>query len=383
MHDILPKLLIVDDEPNNLYAMRKILESLSITVIEVESGQEALSAVLRNDFFLILLDVQMPDMNGFETAELIHSSKKDANTPIIFLTAYSQSDDAIVKGYDVGAVDYIQKPIIPEILLSKIDVFQRLWQQKIQLLESKRVYEKLNATLYEKNLALKESNQSLKNFSHVVSHDLKQPLSTVIGYCQRTLTKEIGQLSDRGREMLEQSISSAKRMATMMDSILAYAALDSDIEAGAFTQVNLQSVFDNVVVDLNEIFVETGATITARDLPVVRGNENQLYQVFQNVISNALKYRRSNIKTNIMVRGTIVDEAMASIEFVDNGVGFEPYQADDIFQPFFRLGNVGDVEGSGIGMGTTMKIVKHHGGSITATGMPDEGATFTIQLPRL
>lgn len=149
MNEHLPKILIVDDKPNNLYALGRMLSSLKIEIVEADSGKSALLQVMKHDFFLVLLDVNMPDMDGFETADLILSNKNTANTPIIFLTANDRDVHFSIKGYRTGAVDYICKPFNEEILLGKVTIFRKLWQQNALLTERNNELETLTTALAE------------------------------------------------------------------------------------------------------------------------------------------------------------------------------------------------------------------------------------------
>ena len=160
-----PKILVVDDEPKNLYAMRRLLASLDIEIVEASSGAEALLFFIHADFFLVLMDVRMPDMDGFETASLIAENSELHHTPIIFVTANSKDDHNIEAGYEVGAVDYIAKPIEEKILSSKVNVFKTIWLQGRQLAANAAVLELLTMNLATANLSLKSSNQELEDFN--------------------------------------------------------------------------------------------------------------------------------------------------------------------------------------------------------------------------
>ncbi len=161
MLDTKPKLLIVDDQPNNIHAIKRVLESDELIIVEALSGDEALMAVLKHDFFLILMDVQMPEMNGFEAAELILNNKRTAHIPIIFLTAISKSDDFIMQGYGSGAVDYIYKPVDSHILLGKIKVFKELWASKQQLVSKNIMLEEQERILTQQKYALEEAGSRI------------------------------------------------------------------------------------------------------------------------------------------------------------------------------------------------------------------------------
>ncbi|NRB39850.1 MAG: EAL domain-containing protein [Pseudomonadales bacterium] len=170
----LPTLLVVDDEQKNLHTMSRLLGHLDINMVFANSGQQALRELLYHDFFLVLMDVQMPDMNGFETAQLILESQKTAHLPIVFITAISKNEHFIHEGYSVGAVDYMHKPVDPDVLFGKVNVFKQLWKQKQSLLEKNSELLKLNKKLEEISQALSRSNEEL---SHMALHDSLTGLS--------------------------------------------------------------------------------------------------------------------------------------------------------------------------------------------------------------
>lgn len=163
-----PSLLVVDDEVNNIHAVKRILEHLDIEIVAADSGEEALRQVMNKEFFLILMDVQMPEISGFETAELILENRKTAHIPIIFITAASKDERYIAKGYHSGAVDYIYKPIDPLVLSSKVTIFRKLWDQRLEIERSNIAFKKLNQQLMQASATLERSNQELE---HIALHD--------------------------------------------------------------------------------------------------------------------------------------------------------------------------------------------------------------------
>lgn len=392
MSESVSRILIVDDQPKNLYALDVLLSEIDrIEIVQASSGQEALAKILQYDFFLILLDVQMPDMDGFETASLIYKNKKTQHIPIIFLTAISRSEEFIFKGYDSGAVDYLTKPLNEKILLSKVNVFLELYFKNQALRESESSKSKLLVKIQQQNKELEEINQNLKDFSHTLSHDLKNPLSFIKSVLE--MMKDEDALSKEDAAMMnEKCIESTDRMFKLIDDMLSFA--ESTSELGALEQVDLNKVLENVQEDLGHKIKSQNAGIEAQPLPTILGSQSHLYRVFLNLIGNSLKYSKSDaspvIKVSFKVisnRGDIKSGNGKKVEIFqivieDNGIGFDEKYSERIFNPFSRL--VGDeiAEGSGIGLAAVKKIIAFHCGSITAKSEVGVGSTFVITLPR-
>lgn len=353
-----PKILVVDDLTANLRAFERILRGLNAEIISVESGNDALAMVMIHDFAVILMDVEMPEMDGIETAQLIHQDEAYSRIPIILVTAHDDCADLLVRGYAAGAVDYLHKPLRQSIVASKVRVFLQLEEQRQELIQSRR---------------------AMSDFAHAASHDLKTPLRHISSYTELLLEDEQESAEDR-QHYLTYIHEASKRLSCLIDGMLEFASTGSNgVTVGC---VALDSVMQDVLADLDDVVEESGATVTVDGLPSVRGDAQLLYQVFQNIIGNALKYRREGVTPEIAVSHSYVDD-MVSIEFSDNGIGFEQERAQWIFQPFSRLVAPTEFDGSGIGMATVAKIVDLLGGEVTAVGKVNVGSTFTVSLPQV
>lgn len=362
-----PKILVVDDRKENLFAMQKILQVLHCDVYVVQSGNEALSYTLRHDFALILLDVNMPEMDGFELAELLRSNEETKHIPIIFVTASNKEDQSVFKGYESGAVDYLFKPVNADILLSKVKIF----------LELNRRNKELEAIQSE----LERSNESLREFAQVVSHDLKNPLNVITGLSELLIARHSADMTQKGKEYMNQISATAERMNHLITDLLSYAQLNA--KSVTFGNVDLNEVVMNVISDLSSTIEQNEGRIIMQDrLPIIQADATQMYQLFQNIIANGLKYRRKEQSPIIQIsllEGNELDTFVIQIQ--DNGIGMNKEDIPSIFTPFKRLDNAKAYEGTGLGLATVQKIIERHDGLMEVESMIGEGTTFRVYLP--
>lgn len=362
-----PKILVVDDRKENLFAMQKILQVLHCDVYVVQSGNEALSYTLRHDFALILLDVNMPEMDGFELAELLRSNEETKHIPIIFVTASNKEDQSVFKGYESGAVDYLFKPVNADILLSKVKIF----------LELNRRNKELEATQSE----LERSNESLREFAQVVSHDLKNPLNVITGLSELLIARHSADMTPKGKEYMNQISATAERMNHLITDLLSYAQLNA--KSVTFGNVDLNDVVTNVISDLSSTIEQNEGQIIMQDrLPFIQADATQMYQLFQNIIANGLKYRRKEQSPIIQISLLEGDEPeTVVIQIEDNGIGMKKEDIPSIFTPFKRLDNAKAYEGTGLGLATVQKIIERHDGLMEVESVLGEGTTFRVYLP--
>ncbi|MBW1811740.1 MAG: response regulator, partial [Deltaproteobacteria bacterium] len=268
------KVLIVDDKAENLCTLEKVLKVTDAELIKAQSGNEALKAVLNDDFALAIFDVQMPNMDGYELAELLRADPKTWNLPIIFLTATSPEDKQIFKGYESGAVDYIVKPYNPAILVSKVKVFIELHAQKVELHRNR---EQLTAV-----------NKELEAFAYSVSHDLRAPLRAIEGFSQALLEDCPDKLDEQEKDYLQRVASEVRRMARLIDDLLALSRLtraEMRIE-----RVNLSELAQEIVARLREAEPGRDVKIVIADDLFARGDLRLLGQALENLLSNAWKF---------------------------------------------------------------------------------------------
>ncbi|MFD1142763.1 response regulator [Larkinella insperata] len=516
-------ILIVDDRPENILPLKKILELHNFLVDTAESGEEALKKVLKTNYAVIILDVQMPGMDGFEVANAIAGFSKSKDTSIIFLSAVNTEKKFITRGYTSGGVDYLTKPVDPDILVLKVKTLYRLYRQQQELREAqlslqkevevrKQAQEEIAGRMQElwlvlsslpqiaftiapdgqieyvnehwfrystdptafpqfhaddevcdewpvylnrgieftrevrlkeletgnyryhllrilpvkqqgvlvrwvgtftdihpqkqaaelleqevelrtkelliKNLELERSNHELQQFTWVVSHDLKEPLRKI--QILNDLVKERF-LADvpEAVSYLDRSIHSSARMSSLINDLLAYSQLSTP---AAFQSTDLNGVVKEILVDFDELIKKRNAVITVSPLPTIDATPGRIRQVFQNLISNALKFSKKEVPpvisiTSERIKEKQIDSEPASdgdfyrIVVRDNGIGFDERFIDRIFVIFQRLTNRTSYEGTGIGLAIAKKNIDKHNGIISARSQVEEGSQFILILP--
>lgn len=410
------KLLIVDDREDNLLSMETILQQDGYSITTANSGRAALKVLLKDqDFTLILMDVQMPGLSGFETAALMYEWEKLKHIPIIFITANDFADESIFKGYQTGGVEYLYKPVNPELLRAKVGVFAELYkknhaliaQEKKLILTNKELEKeihdrknseekvnKLNKQLLDNIWQLKNINEELERFAYIASHDLQEPLRKIIIFGDRLQSKFQPVLGDEGNDYLTRMINASNKMQNLIKNILAFSKSSSMMEADVFEETDLNQLIGNVISDLEINIEQKKATFKIEQLPVIHVVPGLFRQVFQNMFINALKFSKDTIPPEITVYAKVIkgyaiegvdisrsDSDFCNIYIKDNGIGFEQKYAEQIFMIFKRLHAYDHIEGTGIGLSICRKIIEKHKGYISAIGEPDQGATFIISIP--
>lgn len=503
-------ILIVDDKSENIISLRKTLEYNGFDVDAASYGEEALRKVLKTTYDLIILDVQMPDMDGYEVAENILGSSRSKDIPIIFLSAVNTDKRFVKKGYATGAIDYLVKPVDVDILLMKVRILSMLGERTRKLkhaeAELRERNHQLHATLqvlpqiaytatasgileyvnmkwyeyaldddtwpqgtcegitiaqawvrlvrhqlaFEKevlisdlrtgdqryflwravpmivdqhvshwvgtftdihehkkaneilelkvsertqllsaqNKQLEAMNLELQQFTTVASHDLKEPLRKVQMFIDMIRQKGLASGMHELNDYLQKINKSTGRMMELLDNLLQYSRLSGDEK---MTDTDLNIVLSEVLDDLDLSKTEKAASITHDRLPVIKSLPGQMRQVFQNIISNSLKFSAPGVPPQIEIRATLKEECpyintlinpgpYVRIDISDNGIGFDEKYLSKIFVLFQRLNTRDKYEGTGIGLAVTKKIIENHHGHIFATSREGEGTTFTMIL---
>lgn len=385
-------ILIVDDKQANLFSLKTLLQLNVYDVDTASSGEEALKKILKNEYELIILDVQMPGMDGYEVAEIITGYSKSKDIPIIFLSAVNIDKRFITKGYTSGGVDYVTKPFDPDLLLLKIKTFSKLYRQAKELSDIKdnleQKVEKRTEELKQANKNLEVSNAELQQYAFIASHDLQEPLRKIITFT-RIIEERFLEKTPAAMEYMSKIITSSERMRTLINDLLNYSSISVDPK---FIFTDLTKIVNQALVDLEVSISEKNARIEVDDLPVIEVVPEQITQVFQNIISNALKFSKKDVTPFIKISGELVQKKSAKskpsangeycrITITDNGIGFDEMYLDKIFSMFQRLHGKSEYKGTGIGLSITKKIIENHNGLITAKSKEEEGSTFIIILP--
>jgi signal transduction histidine kinase len=374
-------ILLVDDRPDKLMALETILASLGQNLVLAHSGTEALRHLLQQEYALILLDVTMPGMDGFETASLIRQRKSSELTPIIFISAINCSDTNLSRGYSLGAVDYILAPIVPEILRAKVSFFIELHRKTNQL---KRQAE-TQAQLIREQAARAEAeaaNKAKDRFLAMLGHELRTPLTPVL-FASSILSQD-PTVPEQIREELKIIAHNVELEARLIDDLL---------DLTQITQGKLTLTFDTVDAHalIRSALEICSNEITAKKLAIqmdleavgnrIRADTVRLQQVFWNLIRNAVKFTPRDGK--IALHSNNPQDIWFRLEIIDNGIGIIPDALLRIFDPFEQAGGAG-FGGLGLGLTISKAIVELHGGRIFASSAgPNLGAIFIIELPNV
>ena len=399
-------ILIVDDNVDNIFSLKTLLVLHNFEVDTATSGELALKKILTRSYSLIILDVQMPEMDGFEVAEAISGYSKSKDIPIIFLSAVNTHKKFVAKGYNSGGIDYVTKPFDPDILLLKIKTFYRLSEQtqKLNAMEKslrdeielrkkaenilEKEVESRTRDLRRSNQLLKESNRELQQFAFIASHDLQEPLRKIQTFSNIALERHLEE-KEKIQSYLGKISASATRLRTLITDLLDYSKIYAD---SRFVKVDLTKVLSDVISDLEVQIQAHGCVVEIAPLPSIDAIPSQLRQVFQNLLSNAVKFSRPEGGCRIWISAERVaekafnapstaDGPFCRISIRDNGIGFDNEFSQLIFEIFQRLNGRVHYEGTGIGLSIVKKVIERHDGIIEAVGKENEGATFTMVLP--
>ena len=360
----------VDDNAPARYAKTRILSLAGFMVYEGANGSEALSLMAQHNPDLVLLDVNLPDLNGIEVCRRIKSSPAGSSIIVLQISASSTTAPHATAALDNGADSYLAEPVDPDVLVATVRALLRLRKAERELSLA-------NDRLYSVNQELCRSNEDLQQFAFAASHDLQEPLRTIttfVSLLERTATAKLG---DDEKEYLKHIVVGSRRMRALIDDLLRYSQVGTGPAAGQL--VDLNGTLEWAIENLRESISKSDAHITSDPLPTVTGDQAQFGVVFQNLLGNAIKYARPGVKPEIHVRLTEA-AAESTICIRDNGIGIESSYLQLIFVPFKRLHGQ-EIDGTGIGLSVCRRIIEAHRGRIWAESAPGEGARFCFSLP--
>jgi two-component system, sensor histidine kinase and response regulator len=352
------RILIVDDTAENLVALEALLRRADLEILTARSGADALEILLAQDVALALLDVQMPDMDGFELAELMRGATRTKQVPIIFITAGSRDPHRVFKGYETGAVDFLFKPIDPLILKSKVDVFLELAQQRRSLAQALRLNEM---------------------FVGVIGHDLRNPLGAIMAGAELL---KVGASTELQQRTLGRILSSGRRMAAMIEQLLDLTRVRIGGGVGFMRddrQVDVADLVRRVVDELRvtspgrSVAIETDGDCTTSADP------ERLLQLFSNLVGNAMTHGAADRE----VRVAVIASERAIVVRISNGGAIPADLMPELFEPF-RGGPQGGSKSAGLGLGMyiSRQIAVAHGGDIEAVSSEERGTSIIVRLPR-
>lgn len=367
-------ILIVDDDPTKRFALKTILAPLGEDVVEASSGADALRQLLRREFAVVLLDVLMPTMDGFETAQFIRQRPRSELTPIIFVTALNQGETNTGRGYELGAVDFVFAPVVPAILRAKVAVFAELYRAQQEL---RRYRTQLEHLVEERTTALTAINRELEAFSYLVSNDLRAPLQAFDGLSETLLADYGGKLDGRAKDYIQRMRRASQRMGDIFDGLQSlFRVTGGDIHR---EKVDVSAMAAEIAEEMKGSNSDRQVTVTIGPNLSVSGDARLVRILLSNLISNAWKFTGNKADATIEVGGEGVN-GEARLFVRDNGAGFDMIHAHKLFGAFQRLHSQNEYPGLGIGLATVRRIVNRHGGRCWAEGAVGEGTTFYFIL---
>ena len=384
-----PSILVVDDIPANLVAMEHLLQDFEITLIKATNGYDALAETFHHDFALVLLDVQMPEIDGFQTAKMMRSAEHSRRIPIIFVSANYSDEDHILEGYEVGGIDYITKPISSTILRSKIRLFIALHQQKAEL-------DYLNRSLIQARNDVERAASAKSEFLANISHELRTPMHSILGFSE--LGIERSKRFDNGeeqRENFKEIHDSAERLLALLNDLLDLSKLEDNAMKFDFSESSLAEAVSETVKSLRTRIQEKRQEVTVSkpelDL-IVEMDTGKIHQVLLNLLSNAIKFTPEGKKITVGFEKATLPEGRRkndqatipaiAVSVADEGIGIPEDELELIFDKFVQSRKTKDgAGGTGLGLAICREIISGHFGEIKAENNKANGTTLTFTIP--
>jgi two-component system sensor histidine kinase/response regulator len=368
MSSLPDRILIVDDRPENLYSLENMLAEEGREIVTAGSGQEALKLAYNDDFSLIMLDVQMPEMDGFEVAHILKSARRTKKTPIVFVTAISKEKKYLLHGLNEGAIDYLFKPLDVEITRAKVNTLLQFFHQQKEL--------------ELKNAELALLNEQKNYFLGMASHDLRNPLGNIITLAQ-FIESESAQLNDEHKNFLHTIIDSGQYMLNLLNDLLDVSKIESGKMGLNISDINIVEVVQSSMAD-NHFHARKkniNLTYSAPDnIPLLQADASQLRQVMNNLLSNAVKFSSSGSLVDITIE---ITDSVLTVSVHDHGQGIPAKELDKVFIPFQQTSvkSTGGEKSTGLGLTIAKKVVEAHNGQLTVSSEEGKGSTFSFSIP--
>ena len=347
-----PGILSVDDLPDHIAFAGSVLREQGYKVYAASSGENALKFLKRKIPDLIVLDINMNGMSGFEVCKIIKENPVTKDIPVIFLTA-ENSPEKIKQGFDIGCCDYVHKPFLKDEYLARIQTHLRISMQ---------------------NRELAEAYSNLDMFCSTVSHDLKAPLN-VINLLIDTMKNELGECNSEAEKIMDMIQDKSFQLTKMIERLLEFSRM-CNIKP-EFETLDSEKMIKEIFLEFKTLEPHRDITLKCSTLPEIYGDKVLMTAVFKNIMNNSFKFTRKKKAAVIEVSGK-KEDGHTEISIKDNGAGFDMEYADKLFGIFQRLHEQEEFEGSGVGLALISKIMKRHGGSVEMIGEVDKGAKITL-----
>ncbi len=380
----IPKILIVDDRVENLISLEAILAGFDVTFVRALSGVDALRETLKEDFALAILDVQMPEMDGYETLSLMRKRDKTKHLPVIFVSAIHQSDLHIIKGIETGAVDFIPKPIIPEILVGKVSVFLDLYIQNQKLNDLLKKLEQNNKELEIQKSKAEEATRLKAMFLANMSHEIRTPLNGIIG-TSRIL--EDSNLDDEKTELVRIIATSGENLLNLINDILDF----SKIEAGQIKLEKINFNLSEVVCTIAKLFkikadskgISLNVNIDKNIPSTLNGDPYRLNQIVTNLVNNAIKFtEKGKIDISVEILEKKSNNIYLMFKVTDTGIGISKEGKRRLFKEFSQVDSstTRKYGGTGLGLSICQNLLAIMKGEIGVESEVDKGSEFWFKL---
>lgn len=356
-------ILVVDDFAQNLVATEALLGRPGLRVLKAASGDEALELLLEHEVALALIDVQMPGMDGFELAEFMRSNPRTSGIPLILMTAAAQERTRTFQGYQAGAVDFLNKPVNPDVLRGKVEVFVQLFAQKKQI--EQRMEE------------LREALQMNELFISVLGHDLRTPLSAVMNGAE--LIQHLSE-DDKVAGVARRIQSSADRMEKMVAQLLDVAKIRSGSIVLSKAQADYREVGERIVSEMEHVAPSCDIRLTCKGNTQGTFDPDRLAQILANLVGNAVQHGEAGCPVEVCIDGQASESVLISVR---NQGAMPPTMMEKVFKPYYS-GGENQVSRSGLGLGLYIvkEFVEAHAGKVSVESAPSRGTVFEVTLPR-